>query len=149
MGKGPWAKSIGPIKLNLKRDVAVKVISEEWLKTADEETGGKETVLQRFQREFQAMAQVRHPNILQIYDYGSESIQKEGKAVPLDYIVMEYIPGATLRFTMSEEGFEPDEPLIKGWLKSIFSRSWMESRLCTRWGSSIEISSLKTSSWMA
>jgi serine/threonine-protein kinase len=120
IGKGAMGEVYRAHQLNLKRDVAVKVISEEWLKTADEETGGKETVLQRFQREFQAMAQVRHPNILQIYDYGSESIQKEGKAVPLDYIVMEYIPGATLRFTMSEEGFEPDEPLIKGWLTDYF-----------------------------
>jgi eukaryotic-like serine/threonine-protein kinase len=120
IGKGAMGEVYQAHQLNLKRDVAVKVISEEWLKTVDGETGGKETTLQRFQREFQAMAQVRHPNILQIYDYGSDSIQKEGKGVPLDYIVMEYIPGATFRFTMSEEGFEPDEQLIKGWLKEYF-----------------------------
>ena len=107
-------------QLNLKRDVAVKVISEEWLQTVDEETGGKETILQRFQREFQAMAQVRHPNILQIYDYGSDTILKDGKETALDFIVMEYIPGASLRFTMSEEGFEPDEQLIKNWLMDYF-----------------------------
>ena len=66
------------------------------------------------------MAQVRHPNILQIYDYGSCSILRDDKEVALEYIVMEYIPGATLRFTMSDEGFEPDEQLIKGWLKDYF-----------------------------
>ena len=120
IGKGAMGEVYQAHQLTLKRDVAIKVISEEWLKASEEEIGGKEAILQRFQREFQAMAQVRHPNILQIYDYGSCSILRDDKEVSLEYIVMEYIPGATLRFTMSDEGFEPDEQLIKGWLKDYF-----------------------------
>ena len=66
------------------------------------------------------MAQVRHPNALQIYDYGTCSILKDEKEVDVEFIVMEYIPGATLRFTMSDEGFEPDEKLIKDWIVEYF-----------------------------
>ena len=33
---------------------------------------------------------------------------------------MEYIPGATLRFTMSEEGFDPEHDLIASWLVDYF-----------------------------
>ena len=33
---------------------------------------------------------------------------------------MEYIPGGSLRATMSEEGFSPDESAIKGWIRRYF-----------------------------
>ncbi len=66
------------------------------------------------------MAQVNHPNIISIYDYGSFSIEDSEKTMLMEYIAMEYIPGRTLRHTMSEEGFFPEEDLTREWLKKIF-----------------------------
>jgi serine/threonine protein kinase len=68
----------------LARWVAVKVISMQV-------TGGEaeETMLARFRLEAQAIAALRHRNILTIYGYGEE----EGWA----YIIMEYVPGGSLK----------------------------------------------------
>jgi len=66
------------------------------------------------------MARIRHPNVLQIYDYGSETILKDGKDIAIEYIVMEFIPGATLRYTMAEEGFHPEEKLMQAWIEGYF-----------------------------
>jgi serine/threonine-protein kinase len=120
IGKGAWGEVYRAHQLNLQRDVAIKIISEEWLRTKEELNEEKETIFQRFLREFQVMGQVRHPNILRIFDYGHCSLQRESGVLVIDYIVMEYIPGATLRYSMSDEGFEPDEKLIKDWLKNYF-----------------------------
>lgn len=120
IGKGAMGEVYRAHQLTLQRDVAIKVISKEWLQTAEEEDLGTEAIIERFHREFQAMAQVRHPNIIQIYDYGTFSVIKDEKEMDIEYIAMEYIPGATLRFTMSNEGFEPDEKLITDWLQEYF-----------------------------
>jgi serine/threonine-protein kinase len=107
-------------QLNLNRDVAIKVISDEFLQSLADDESEKEKILQRFRREVQTMSQVRHPNLLQTFDYGQTSITKEGVEVHLEYIVMEYVPGATLRFTMSEEGFRVNEQQIKFWIINFF-----------------------------
>ena len=120
IGKGGMGEVYRAHQLNLKRDVAIKVISREWLQTLEDDVEEIEIGLQRFRREVQAMSQIRHPNVLQIFDYGSDSIKKDGEDSPIEYIVMEYIPGATLRFTMSEEGFHPDQETIKDWLEDYF-----------------------------
>lgn len=120
IGKGAMGEVYRAHQLNLKRDVAIKVISQEMLQSIEEDTEEFETAIQRFRREVQAMAQVRHPNILQIFDYGSSMIDKDGEDVTVEYIVMEYIPGATLRFTMSEEGFLPEQDLIATWIVDYF-----------------------------
>jgi serine/threonine protein kinase len=77
-------------------------------------------VLERLHREVQTMAQVRHPNILQIYDLGTVNARKGDKVVPVQYIVMEYIPGNTLCFTMSEEGFGDKAAMLRSWLTTYF-----------------------------
>jgi serine/threonine protein kinase len=120
IGKGGMGEVYRAHQLNLKRDVAIKVISKEWLQTLEDDVEEIEKGLQRFRREVQAMSQIRHPNVLQIFDYGSDSIKKDGEDSFIEYIVMEYIPGATLRFTMSEEGFHPDQETIKDWLEDYF-----------------------------
>ncbi len=107
-------------QINLKRDVAVKVISREWLESCSDNEEERETGLQRFRNEVQAMAQIRHPNVLQIFDYGSASVNIGGEDVSLEYIVMEYVPGGTLRSTMSEQGFDSEEELISEWLRHYF-----------------------------
>jgi serine/threonine-protein kinase len=120
IGKGAMGEIYLAHQLNLKRDVAIKVVSENWLKDIDDDPEEVETAFERFRREVHAMAQVRHPNVLQIFDYGSTAIKKEETDCPVEFIVMEYIPGDTLRFTMSEEGFYPEEDLTKAWLEDYF-----------------------------
>ena len=66
------------------------------------------------------MARVRHPNVLQIFDFGSEVITKKEKDVSVEYLAMEYIPGASLRFSMSEEGFYPEDDLTATWIEDYF-----------------------------
>lgn len=104
---------------NLKRDVAIKIVSRDWLVfcAQDEEL---KTALQRFRNEVQAMAQVRHPNVLQIYDYDTTEAAKGAEKTSVEYLAMEFIPGGTLRSSMSEEGFYPDEELTKEWISSYF-----------------------------
>lgn len=120
IGKGAMGEVYRAHQLNLKRDVAIKVISREMLASLEDDPEEIETAIQRFRREVQAMARVRHQNVLQIFDYGSAVIPKEHRDVPVEYIVMEYIPGATLRFSMSEEGFYPEQDLIAAWLSDYF-----------------------------
>lgn len=120
IGKGAMGEVYRAHQLNLKRDVAIKVISQEMLQSFEEDPIEIENAYLRFRREVQAMARIRHPNVLQIYDYGSETIIKDGKDVVIEYIAMEFIPGATLRHTMAEEGFYPEEKLLKDWLEGYF-----------------------------
>jgi serine/threonine-protein kinase len=120
IGKGAMGEIYLAHQLNLKRDVAIKVVSEELLKDFEDDPDEIGTAFQRFRREVHAMARVRHPNVLQIHDYGSFVINKKEEECPVEFIVMEYIPGDTLRFTMSEEGFYPEQDLTKNWLEEYF-----------------------------
>ncbi len=65
----------------LKRDVAIKVLSTEVLGDTERQ--------KRFQREAEAVSALNHPNILSVYDMGSEN------GTP--YIVSELIEGESLR----------------------------------------------------
>lgn len=118
--KGAMGEVYRAHQLNLKRDVAIKVISDEMLQGFEDDSVEIETAFGRFQREVQTMAQVRHTNILQIFDHGTIHTSKEGRQRPLEYIVMEYIPGDTLRYTMSEEGFDGEPEMARDWLERYF-----------------------------
>ena len=120
IGKGAMGEIYLAHQLNLKRDVALKVVSEEWLEDIDDDPEEVETAFQRFRREVHAMARIRHPNVLQVFDHGSAVIKKDDCDCPVEFIVMEYIPGDTLRFTMSEEGFYPEAELLQDWLEEYF-----------------------------
>ncbi|MDI3534528.1 MAG: eukaryotic-like serine/threonine-protein kinase [Thermosediminibacterales bacterium] len=65
----------------LNRIVAVKVLQPQF--------ANDEEFIKRFRREAQAAASLSHPNIVSIYDVG-----REGQ---MDYIVMEYVNGITLK----------------------------------------------------
>lgn len=74
----------------LNRFVAVKVLKEEF-KT-------DEAFLEKFSKEAQSAAGLSHPNIVNIYDVGKED--------DVPYIVMEYVPGDTLKaYISSQKGF--------------------------------------------
>jgi serine/threonine-protein kinase len=66
---------------NLKREVAVKLIHPH-LSTDS-------TFINRFEDEAQAVAQLRHPNIVQVYDFNHDN--------QTYYMVQEYVPGETLQ----------------------------------------------------
>jgi len=52
----------------------------------------------RFRHEAQAIAQMRHPNILNVYDFG------EYQGTP--YMIVEYVPGGSLAGRLSEGGLD-------------------------------------------
>lgn len=72
----------------LNRIVAVKVLRPEFVD--DEE------FLAKFKREAEAVANITHPNIVNVYDVGCD-----GK---VNYIVMEYVDGQNLKEIIKNEG---------------------------------------------
>ncbi len=94
----------------LGRQVAVKVLSKA-LATQDE-------FVRKFQLEAQAVAGLSHPNLVAVYDLGSEfegsDLQDndfQGSA-KIYFIVMEHIDGPTLAQLLKQKGaFLPDEIL--------------------------------------
>lgn len=120
IGKGGMGEVYHAHQLNLKRDVAIKIISEETLQDFENDPDEVQIAFGRFQREVQTMAQVRHRNVLQVFDYGTTTVQIAGEELSVGYIVMEYVPGNSLRFTMSEEGFDEESDLLQTWLEDYF-----------------------------
>ncbi|HOV87927.1 MAG TPA: bifunctional serine/threonine-protein kinase/formylglycine-generating enzyme family protein [Syntrophobacteraceae bacterium] len=120
IGKGGMGEVYRAHQLNLDRDVAIKIISQKWLEEINDNDYEAETCVERFLREVKVMAQVRHPDVIQIFDYGTTSIGKGGQDLVIEYIAMEYIPGGTLRSTMSAEGYYPDEERTREWLTLYF-----------------------------
>ncbi len=96
IGQGGFGAVYRAVDLRLKREVAVKVIRAELLLS--------QTSMDRFQREAQAVAQLRHPNVIPIYSVG--------EAKGLAYFIMPLITGVTLRGALEHEKRLPiDETL--------------------------------------
>jgi serine/threonine protein kinase/tetratricopeptide (TPR) repeat protein len=79
----------------LDRDVAVKILPEHLAQNP--------SALARFEREAKALAALSHPNILTIYDFGTDS----GNA----YAVMELLKGETLRAHLSAKNLSCSKAL--------------------------------------
>ncbi len=107
-------------QVNLKRDVAIKIVSREWLETFIDDPEELENALRRFRQEVETMVQIRHPNVIQIYDYDKARVELPQGPVEIEYLVLEYIPGRTLRSTMREEGFYPLEEETRAWIEKYF-----------------------------
>lgn len=84
LGKGGMASVYRAYQPSLERDVAIKVMAEQFASDAN--------FAERFRREAKSIARLRHPNILTVYDIGEDS--------NLLYIAMEVIEGETLREEM-------------------------------------------------
>lgn len=76
------------LDLNLNRYDAVKVLKEEFSTDKD--------ILERFKQEANAVAFLSHPNIVNIFNVGSEG--------NIHYIVMEYVKGQTLKEIIRDQG---------------------------------------------
>jgi serine/threonine protein kinase len=121
VGSGGVAEVYQARQLNLDREVAVKVLSRRFLASFKGDQEEIQTAVERFHREVMVMARVRHPNVLQVYDHGHETLSEDGKESTFDYIVMEYIPGgAHLRTTMPADGFGQDESGLQQWIVKYF-----------------------------
>ena len=120
VGRGAMGEVYRAHQMNLKRDVAIKIISEEVMLEIADNQEELDIAFGRFQREVQTMAQVRHPNILTIYDYGEIKDENGSGESRIAYIVMEFIPGNSLRFTLSEDGLDDIPKLYAEWIKDYF-----------------------------
>lgn len=118
VAKGGMGEVYRAHQVNLKRDVAIKVISREWLLSFQGDDEELDTALKRFRREVEAMASIRHPCVIQVYDHGLFT-PPDGKEA-LEFIAMEFVPGATLRDTMTESGFDPEDESAGRWIRHTF-----------------------------
>lgn len=82
LGQGGMGTVYRARRVHIGDEVAVKVLHQNY-STEDD-------VVERFRREAQAAASLRHPNVVTIYDYS------ETREDATAYIVMEFVPGIPL-----------------------------------------------------
>src|SRR5215470_1915607 len=80
LGKGGMGEVYRARDTKLKRDVAIKILSDEFSRDADR--------VSRFQREAEVLASLNHPNIAAIYDLQELNGSR--------YLVLELVEGETL-----------------------------------------------------
>lgn len=88
LGSGGMAEVYTAHDNLLDRQVAVKILHEAYKEASE--------FIERFHREAKAAAKLSHPNIVSIYDVGIDNDDH--------YIVMEYVPGNTLKDKIRDEG---------------------------------------------
>lgn len=117
LGRGGMGLVIHAFDTRLNRDVAIKLVCH---------AEGREMVRARFQREAKTLARLEDVNIARVFDYGEES--------GMPYLVMEYVPGKTLREVVLESlrlhGRVPDF----GWTLRIFEKLASALRYCHKEG---------------
>src|SRR5439155_20306376 len=96
LGKGGMGVVFRGVHPTLQQVVAVKMLHPNLIKA--------ESIKQRFLREAQAMARLRHPNILQLYNFVENA---EGC-----FIIMEFVEGKTFESIVEESGIIPPEKAI-------------------------------------
>ncbi|MFT5993925.1 MAG: serine/threonine protein kinase [Bradymonadia bacterium] len=81
LGQGGYGDVYRARQLSVDRDVAIKLVHSH--------LEGREDVRARFEREARLASRVRHPNVVQVIDFG----QHDGRL----FLAMQYIPGDTLK----------------------------------------------------
>jgi hypothetical protein len=97
LGNGGMARVHKGLDRQLKRPVAVKVLSSPFDRDKD--------FVERFRREAHAAARLNHPNIVAVYDSGSDD--------GTHYIVTELVEGETLADLLQREGALPPERVVE------------------------------------
>ena len=100
IGKGGMATVYRALDQMLERTIAIKLLREDY----SSDLGFRS----RFHQEAKAAANLVHPNIVTVHDFGMDSNRL--------YIVMEYVPGSDLNTLLQKRGrFTVDEtlPLIR------------------------------------
>ncbi len=93
LGEGGMATVYLGEQTSIGRTVAIKVLPPHFMHDA--------TFMQRFEREVKVIAELQHPRVLPVYDYG----QIGGRP----YIVMAYMAGGTLADLLEKGPIELDE----------------------------------------
>src|SRR5215510_5967803 len=96
LGKGGMGEVYRARDLKLKREVAIKILPEQFTRDADR--------LNRFQREAEVLASLNHPNIAAIHN-----LEDANGAV---YLVLELVEGQTLADRLKRGPLAIDEALI-------------------------------------
>jgi eukaryotic-like serine/threonine-protein kinase len=96
IGEGGMARVYRGRDLRLNRQVAIKVLHSHYASDTN--------FLQRFHHEAQAAANLRHPNIVDVYDVGQDG--------DTHYIVMEYVAGSDLKALLMRSGALPIEQAV-------------------------------------
>lgn len=96
LGSGGMARVYKAKDLMLERLVAVKILKSEY--------STNPSVQVRFRQEAKAIANLSHPNIVTIHDFGFDQKQL--------FLVMEYLPGKNLKESIKQKGyFQAEEAL--------------------------------------
>src|SRR5215213_168602 len=96
IGEGGMARVYRGRDTRLNRRIAVKVLHNHYASDPG--------FLQRFHHEAQAAANLRHPNIVDVYDVGLDG--------DIHYIVMEHVDGSDLKALLTRSGPLPVEQAI-------------------------------------
>jgi len=91
LGKGGMGTVYLATHLGTERPVAVKVIAPQFMQRSE--------FVERFRREARAAGRLRHPNVVDVTDFGFADT-KDGQ---VGYLVMEYLDGCTLGEILEEE----------------------------------------------
>ncbi|UUW87587.1 Stk1 family PASTA domain-containing Ser/Thr kinase [Pimelobacter simplex] len=94
IARGGMASVYEAVDSRLDRTVAVKIMHPG---LGDATTADDDTFARRFVREAKAAARLSHPHVVAVYDQGRDD--SDGTV----YLVMEYVPGHTLRDTIAKE----------------------------------------------
>src|SRR5947209_20310937 len=91
LGRGGMGTVYLATHLGTERPVAVKVIAPQFMERAE--------FVERVRREARAAGRLRHPNVVDVTDFGFA----ETNAGQVAYLVMEYLDGCTLGEILDEE----------------------------------------------
>lgn len=91
--------------LGTERPVAVKIIAPQYMQRAE--------FVERFRREARAAGRLRHPNVVDVTDFGFA----DSRGGQVAYLVMEYLDGCTLGEILDEE-----KNLPVGWTLDILEQ---------------------------
>ena len=100
LGQGGMGAVYLATHLGTDRYVALKLISPRFMQN--------EEFVERFKREARAAGRLRHPNVVDVTDFGFARV-KEGRVA---YLVMEYLDGCTLGDVLAEEKQLPLEWVV-------------------------------------
>jgi serine/threonine protein kinase len=91
LGSGGMGAVYLATHLGTERYVALKLISPQFMRNRE--------FVERFKREARAAGRLRHPNVVDVTDFGFARVQQGEVA----YLVMEYLDGCTLGDVLAEE----------------------------------------------
>lgn len=94
LGKGGMGTVYLATHIGTERPVAVKVIAPQFMKRAE--------FVERFRREARAAGRLRHPNVVDVTDFGL-CRGEIAECREMAYLVMEYLDGCTLGEILDEE----------------------------------------------